>query len=234
MLLPGRPRKKGPQPLPNGRGSVSRCALRQTAFRVLTPIVVVLQAVAAEAPLPELRIEPTTGGSIFYVKNVSPQPLTGLLIELVDYPGSSYSLWRDEIAEPILPGVEKRIPVSNMTVGAVPDYVKIQAALFADGTSSGIPEKVAQFMARRRAILETTRELIRRIESGQVAGLKQWAESIAPPGRSNRNSQAAIDNAASRSLIGDTIARIESHSAAGALTALRASEHALAASKPAL
>src|SRR5260370_16091535 len=133
--------------------------------RALTAIILALPAAAAEVPLPELRIEPTTGGSIFHVKNVSPQPLTGWLIELVDYPGSSYSLWADEVSEPIPPGVEKRIPVSNMTVGAVPDYVKIQAAIYADGTTSGIPAKVTQFIDRRRAVLDTTRELIRRIES---------------------------------------------------------------------
>jgi hypothetical protein len=201
--------------------------------RILTAIVA-LPAVAAEVPLPELRIEPATGGSVFYVKNVYSQPLTAWLIELVDYPGSSYSLWQDEISEPIPPGAEKRIPVSNMTVGAVPDYVKIQAAIYADGASSGVSEKVAQFLDRRRSILETTRELIRRLESGQAAGLKQWLESIPQPGKSNRNSQAAIDNAAARSLIAGTIARIETHSAAAALTALRASERTLAASKPSL
>jgi hypothetical protein len=169
-----------------------------------TALLLALSATAATPPLPELRTEPTTGGSIFYVRNVGSQPLTAWLIELVNYPGSSYSLWMDEIAaEPVLPGVEKRIPVSNMTVGAVPDYVKIQAALYADGTSSGIPEKVAQFIDRRRFMLETTRELIRRIEKGQTAA---------------------------RSLIAETATHFDD----ATLTRLRASERALAASKPAL
>jgi hypothetical protein len=195
---------------------------------------------AAQPPLPALRIEPTAGGSIFYVRNVSSQPLTAWLIELVNYPGSSYSLWQDEISsEPIPPGVERRILVANMTVGAVPEYVKIQAAVYADGASSGIPEKVTQIIERRRFVFETTRELIRRLDASTpqatlLASLKQWSESLPPPGRSNRNSQAAIDNAAARSLIADTITRIETHSAADTLTALRASERALAASKPAL
>ena len=104
--------------------------------------------------LPELRTEPTTGGSIFYVKNVASQPVTAFLIELVNYPGSYYSLWQDEAAhELIAPGAEKRIPVNNMTVGAVPDYVKLQAAVFADGSTAGIPEKVTQIVERRRYIL---------------------------------------------------------------------------------
>src|SRR5205823_6312458 len=100
---------------------------------------------AAGPPLPELRVEPTGGGSIFYVRNVASEPLTGFLIELVNYPGSSYSLWVDAVGgEAIAPGAEKRIPVTNMTVGAVPDYVKMQTAVYADGSSCGIPEKAAQ------------------------------------------------------------------------------------------
>ena len=63
-----------------------------------TALLLALSATAATPPLPELRTEPTTGGSIFYVRNVGSQPLTAWLIELVNYPGSSYSLWMDEIA----------------------------------------------------------------------------------------------------------------------------------------
>src|SRR5450759_4088463 len=121
-------------------------------------------AILLAPPLPELRTEATAGGSIFHLRNNASQPLTGYLIELVDYPGSSYALWQDEIAAtPIPPGGEKHIPVANMTVGAVPEYVKLQAALFADGSSAGIPEKVAQFVERRRYTLTTTRELITRL-----------------------------------------------------------------------
>jgi hypothetical protein len=191
-------------------------------------LLVSFSAISAQPPLPQLRTEPTTGGSIFYVRNIASQPLTGYLIELVNYPGSSYSLWQDEVAaEPVLPGVEKRLPVSNMTVGAVPDYVKIQAALYADGTSSGIPEKVAQFIERRRFVLETTRELIRRVEKGQsAADLRQWADSMQPPGKS----KGTINQAAARTLIAETAAHFDD----ATLTRLRTSERALAASKPAL
>src|ERR1700737_3372798 len=156
--------------------------------RLTAILLLVLSAAAAQTPLPELKIEPAAGGSVFFIKNAASQPLTAFVIELVNYPGSSYSLWRDEIAsEPIPPGVEKRIAVANMTVGAVPDYVKIQAALYADGTSSSIPEKITQLIDRRRLTLQTTRELIRRIEKAQSAGtpkaelageLKQWSDSI--------------------------------------------------------
>jgi hypothetical protein len=112
------------------------------------------------------------------VKNVASQPLTGYLIELVDYPGSQYSLWQDDAIEPIAPGQEKRIQVGNMTVGAVPDYVKIQAAIYADGSTAGIPEKVAQFKERRRQTLQTVRDTIARLQKGTpkdtlLADLKQ-------------------------------------------------------------
>jgi len=209
--------------------------------RHLPAILLLALAASAAEPLPELRIEPTAGGSVLYVKNVTAQPLTAYLIELVDYPGSSYSLWQDDVTAPIAPGVEKRIPITNMTVGAVPDYVKIRAAIYADGNSAGIPEKVTQMVERRRFTLQTTRELILRLEkaasatkASMVADLKQWSESLSPAGRPNRNSQAAINQAAGRSLIADAIAQLDAHAASEVASALRASERALAASKPAL
>ena len=67
-----------------------------------------------------------------------------------------------------------------------------------------------------------------------VAGLKQWADSIPPPTRTNRNSQTTINQAAAKTLITDTAARLEARSPDEALTGLRASERTLAASKPAL
>ncbi len=206
-----------------------------------TVLFVALPAIAAaQRPLPELRIEPTAGGSIFYIKNNSPEALTAYLIELVDYPGSSYSLWQDEtVAEPIPPKGEKRIQVANMTVGAVPDYVKMQAALYGGGTAAGIPEKVAQMLDRRRSMLETTRQLIGRIEKAQaegtakgevVAGLRQWADTLQPAGKGNRNSQAAINQAAARGVISATAGRLDAQSPAESLTVLRGWERALGTS----
>jgi hypothetical protein len=212
--------------------------------KLAASLAVALLAAAPPPPLPSLRVEAATGGSVFYVKNVASEPLTAWLIELVDYPGSSFSHWSEEAAgQPIPPGGEKRIPVANMTVGAVPDYVKVQAALYADGSSSGIPEKVTQLIGRRRSLLETTRELIGRFEKARsegmpaaalAAGLAQWAASIPPPTRANRNSQAAINQAAAKALIGDTTARLGAGSPEETLAALRTSERALAASKPPL
>lgn len=198
--------------------------------KIATALLLPLLATAAQ--LPELRTEPIGGGSVFFVKNTSSVPLTAYLIELVGYPGSAYSLWQDEIStKPIAPGGEKRIQVTNMTAGAVPDYMKLTAAIFADGSTAGVPEKVAQFVERRRFVLETTRELIRRIEKGATkAGLTQWADSLQPVGKVKSNSQPAINQAAARSLVSETAANLDAHS----LERLRASEKALAASKPAL
>src|SRR3954465_4370507 len=94
--------------------------------------LLLLPAMAAFAQsLPELRTEAVTAGSVFHVKNTGRQPLTSYLIELVEYPGSSCTLFQDEMP-PMAPGAGKSIPVTNMTVGAAPEYVKITAALYAD------------------------------------------------------------------------------------------------------
>ena len=203
-------------------------------------LLLALPALDAQMPLPELRVEATGGGSIFYIKNNSSVALTAYLIELVDYPGSSYSFWQDEtVAEPVPPKGEKRIQVANMTVGAVPDYVKMQAALYAGGASAGVPEKVTALVERRRAMLDTVRQLCGRIEKAQaehmpkpalIAGLKQWADTLQPPpGRANRNSQAAINQAAARGAIMDAAARLDALSLAESLAMLRAWERKLEA-----
>ncbi|MBZ5625393.1 MAG: hypothetical protein LAQ69_42840 [Acidobacteriia bacterium] len=214
------------------------------ALRTFSATLLLALGAARGQPLPELRIEPTTGGSIFYVKNVASQPVTAFLIELVNYPGSYYSLWQDEAAsELIAPGAEKRIPVTNMTVGAVPDYVKLQAALFADGSSAGIPEKITQIVERRRFTLGTIRELIARIEKAQaasvpkaalIADLRQWGDSLQPPRRTNPTSQTTVNQTAARGIIADAAAWLDSHSPDETLAKLRAGERSLASSKPAL
>ena len=206
--------------------------------RFAAVLLLALPAIAAETPLPELRTEPTAGGSVFYIKNNSTEALTSCLIELVDYPGSSYSLWQDEtVAEPIPPQGTRRIQVANMTVGAVPDYVKMRAALYAGGATAGVPEKVAQLLDRRRVMLETVRQLAERIEKAQaentsksdlVAGLQQWAATLQPAGKGNRNSQAAINQAAARGLVVGIAARLDAQSPAELLAVLRGWERALA------
>jgi len=108
--------------------------------------------------------------------------------------------------------------------------VKVQAAIYADGNSAGVPEKVAQVLARRRFVLETTRVLIARLEktndkAAAIADLKQWSDSM-PGGR--RNSQEAVNQTAGRALIEDTVTRIDQDGLEDALAKLRRSEKALA------
>jgi hypothetical protein len=211
------------------------------SHKIAAALLIPLWAAFAQAPLPELRTEPIGGGSIFHVRNVASQPLTGFLIELVNYPGSSYSFWQDDVTHaPLVPGGEQSVQVTNMTVGAVPEYVKMQAALYADGTSSGIPEKVTQLVERRRFSLETLRALIDRLEKAQsantpkssvVANLKQWASSMQPPGKIKRDSQPVINQAAAGSLIIDTAASLDAHSLEETLAGLHTSERRAATNK---
>ncbi|MBS1875962.1 MAG: hypothetical protein JSU00_22305 [Acidobacteria bacterium] len=197
----------------------------------------------AQQPLPELRIEAIDGGSVFYVRNGASQPLTAYLIELVNYPGSSYALWRDDFADPLPPGAERRIQVANMTIGAAPEYVRMQAAIYGDGTSAGVPDKVGQFVERRRRVLETTRQLIDRIEKAQsgamdkaalLADLEAWENSIPSPTRQNRASAAMVAHNAARDVIAEARKALETGSFVSVIESLGASRDRLAASKPAL
>ncbi|MGA3189337.1 MAG: hypothetical protein ABSF22_19715, partial [Bryobacteraceae bacterium] len=116
---------------------------------------------------------------------------------------------------------------TNMTAGAVPDYVKLTAAIFADGSTAGVPEKVTQFIDRRRAVLATTRDLISRLEKGATKeDLMKWADSLQPMGKA----KLSVNQTAAKSLITETAAK----PAGEALATLRASEKALATSKPVL
>jgi hypothetical protein len=199
----------------------------------------------AQAPLPELRVEPALQSSILYVKDAASQPpLTAFLVELVKYPGSYYQLWEDDITmEPIEPGKEKKIPISNMTVGAVPNYVHLTAAIYADGTTAGAPEKVTQLVERRKAMLARTKELIGWLEKAKgdgasaskaAADLKQQAEGMASLTRSTQNSQPAINQSAVKALTNEAAAQLGSHSIDETIAWLKAAEARLAGSKPAL
>jgi hypothetical protein len=117
--------------------------------------------------------------------------------------------------------------------------MKIQAAIYADGSTAGVPEKVAQFIERRRFLLATTRELIGRMgkaheKPAAIADLRQWADSLRPVGKVKLNSQPVINQTAARSLVSETAASLEAHSIDETLRSLHASEQAFAASKPAL
>jgi hypothetical protein len=190
--------------------------------------------VAAQAPLPVLRIEPTSGGSILHIKNTHTAPLAAYMIEMPDYPGSYYVLFVDVLdAQPIAPGTELRKAITNMTVGAVPDYVKMQAAVFTDGSTAGAPEKVTAILERRKTTIATVRELIARLDKGQsAADLKQWSDGLAPVPRNRARSQEAVNQAEVRSVIGKASARLASEGQEKTLAQLREIERMLAAARP--
>jgi len=129
-------------------------------------IAVALLAAAAlpAASLPELRVEAVPAGSVLHLKNTSTQPLAAYTIELVDYPGSSFWLSTEDLGNPVAPGAEKRIPITNMTVGAAPECVKVTAAVYLDGSSAGDPAKVAEIVATRKEKLGKIREVIQRLQ----------------------------------------------------------------------
>ena len=198
-------------------------------------VIACLAAVAAlaGAELPALRTEAVNAGSVFYVKNTAQQPLAAWLIELVDYPGSSFTLFQDDASAPVGPGAEMRIPVTNMTVGAAPEYVKITAAVYADGATAGDAGKVALILARRKAVLETSRELVARLEKAKAAGtskaevaasLRQWAEGKQPQTRTRRMTAESVAQAASRQTIADAMAKLDSGGMESALAQARSAE----------
>ncbi|MGC4055208.1 MAG: hypothetical protein QM757_40750, partial [Paludibaculum sp.] len=159
-------------------------------------------------------------------------PLVGYMIELVEYPGSWFAFWQDETtAEPIKPGEERRIPITNMTVGAAPEYVKLQAAVFADGSTAGVPERVPVLVERRKQILATVTELVARLSKAEAAGqsgaaaasdLKKWVESIPGPTRSNRAKQEGIVAAAVQGRIEAAAVALEKSSVPKILESLKA------------
>lgn len=197
-------------------------------------LLVALPLTAADSPLPGLRVEPAPRGSVLYVRNVYSQALTAFTVELVDYPGSRFLHSTDEVGGPgISPGVEKAIPVSSMLVGAVsPEYVKVQAALYADGSACGNPEDIKKILVRRKSRLETARELIHRIDAAQsngtaapgiVDGLKHWSASL-----------EAVEQGTARAVIAQAIGDLEQKSIQDTLSSLKHTEQAIAASKPSL
>jgi len=193
-------------------------------LRCLFTAFVAAAAVIAQPALPGLRVEAIDAGTVLHVKNTAAQPLTAFLVEMVDYPGSTFSYWFDELPAGVAPAAERPFQVANQLPGAVPDSVKMQAAIFADGSTAGVPAKVAQLLDRRRVLRDVTRDLVSRLSSAAdkpsaIAALRQLAGS-AP--------------AASRSAIVRVLDSLVNGSLESTLADLRKTESALAASKPPL
>jgi hypothetical protein len=160
-----------------------------------------LWTVVVQAPVPELKVEATDGGSALVIRNSHPTSmLTAYLVELVDYPGSTWAFSQDELAagtEPLAAGKTRRIPIHNMTVGAAPDYVKMRAALYSDGSAAGEADKVAQLKARRALLHAAIREAL----AANPGELKTKIDAIAlSNNKRNRANPEVVDNAVRRAL----------------------------------
>ena len=194
--------------------------------------MLVLLALFTAAALPDLRIEASDGGSALVVRNThDSRALTAFLVELVDYPGSSFAFSQDDLAqggEPLAAGKQRRIPIQNMTVGAAPDYVKMRAAIYADGSTAGSADKVAELLARRKLLLATVREIIARI-----GDLKPLLESV--PVSNSKVKRAApevVDRASRRALIAEAMEALEKSPMTDVTRKLRDTEAALVSAKP--
>lgn len=207
-------------------------------MRISTLLLLSVSALAAD--LPELKVEATDGGSALVIRNTSAnQPLTAYLVELVDYPGSSFAFSQDELAlggEPLAAGAQRRIPIVNMTVGAAPDYVKMIAAIYADGSAAGPAEKISQLLERRKLYLTTVRDLIARISKGEgAAALQKSADAIPESASKTKRAMPAVLNPAlMKALLAETAQKLAASTPAAVTARLRAIEAALASSKPAL
>jgi len=123
---------------------------------------------AADAPLPGLRVEAVPDGSILIVRNPHTVPLTAVLVEMVGYPGGSFRFLQDDVeGEAIAPGSERRYQVRSMLAGVAPDYLKVQAAVYSDGATSGAPGEVGQILSGRRIRLKSLREEIERLRKSE-------------------------------------------------------------------
>jgi hypothetical protein len=104
--------------------------------------------------------------------------------------------------------------------GTVPDYLKVTAAIYADGGTCGAADKVKGLLDERRRNLLFTRELANRVENGVSA------EQLATWG-------AAMPSAL-RGVIDHVIEQLKSESPEKVAGALRDVERIYVASKPAL
>jgi hypothetical protein len=113
------------------------------------------------------------------------QPLTAVCLATAENP-----FWEDEIREPIPPGAEKRIEISH------PGAVKVQAALYADGSYAGDRQMSGPLREMRQFTLDTARDLIVTLQKAQklntpkatvVGDLKVQADAL----RVQANRQAA-------------------------------------------
>jgi hypothetical protein len=197
--------------------------------RIVIALFACFVPVMSAAPCPEVNAEPFKDGSLIRIRHDQPQVLTAFLIEIVDYPGNRFAHLEDELFRDSIPaGKERRLVVSSLMPGTVPDYLKVTAAIYGDGTVCGTLEKVKLILDARRENLQQTREIIGRIQKAQTsqgstasltAELRARAQSASP----------SVKGVFSH--VADQLDRVSLHEV---LRSLRVVEQTLAASKPSL
>jgi hypothetical protein len=192
---------------------------------ILTGIV----AAIAQTACPEVKAEPVENGSLIYLRHNEAQPLTGFLIEIVDYPGNRFVYMKDELfGASLAAGEERRIVVNSLMPGTVTDYLKVTAAVYADGATCGKAEKVKLIIDARRQQRELNREIISRIRKAVSAG--DSTESLT----TGLTGWALSTSTVSSAVIARVVEQLKRTSTGKVLGALDMVEQTLAASKPPL
>ena len=137
---------------------------------------------AAETPLPELRIETREGRCAVFLRNNYPEPLTAFQIELRGSPQPAYTSVDQYASGGIAPGAERRLSVADPDACATPGRVRVYGAVYADGSVAGDAEPL---LATRKATLLSLREGLRRIEAGRglpkaklIAEIEAWKQVV--------------------------------------------------------
>ncbi|HYP05521.1 MAG TPA: hypothetical protein VER03_04730 [Bryobacteraceae bacterium] len=194
-------------------------------MRLLVLAAGCLLATAAEPPLPSLAAEPVRDGSAIRIRNTATVPLSAFIVEIVDYPGNRFRMVQDELwGQPIASGQQREYRTAALMPGAVPEYLKVQAAIYSDGTTAGQLTHIAILLDGRRISLRGIRAVLDRVSSASplenahiIASLQAWKETIAPELR----------------FVVDTAIRIvKSEGVAAMVDEYKRAERLLASSKP--
>lgn len=196
--------------------------------RIVGAILTGLIAVMATTPCPEVKAEPVDDGSLIRIRHNQPHPLTAFLLEIVDYPGNRFSHMQDDLFRPTTAaGEEGRIVVASLMPGTVPDYLKVTAAIYANGDTCGPADKVKLIIDARRQNLQLNRELISSIEKARDA--RKSAQEIA----AELTERARSESPAFSGVMTHVAEELKRRSVDEVLGVLRIVEQTLAASKPA-
>jgi hypothetical protein len=163
-----------------------------------------ISLLAADPPLPTLRVSMTSDGPVVWLKNIYSQPLSAFTIEAHSYDASGKSktnvMAMDLIPVELSGNSERRLTIPAASVGAVAENGKITSAIYADKTTAGEADKIKILREAGGGRLSVVREIVARIDAAIAAGkdkdwiladLKAWSDSLttapaAPPALDSR------------------------------------------------